>query len=76
MEITNEQLEKLRSKLPNGSQAKIADKTGFSQTYVNLVLNGKQPVSDSNKTVITESLRIINANKIENQLISEQLKNL
>ena len=76
MEISKEQLSKLRDKLPNGAQSKIAETEDFSLNYVNMVLNGKVDITDSNKRVITAALKIVNENKIENQLISEQLKNL
>jgi hypothetical protein len=76
MDITQQQLEKLRDKLPSGAQRQISVSTQFSATYVNLVLGGKVDITDKNKGIITAAIEIVNKNKAENDKIIADIKNL
>lgn len=50
--ISQEQLDQLRGALPRRSNVKIAERAGYSESYVCSLLNGTRELNDDNMIVI------------------------
>lgn len=59
--ISQEQLDQLRSTLPYGSNIKIAQRTDYSESYVCSLLNGTRELNDKNIVVIEVAQEIAEA---------------
>jgi len=70
--MTAEELEILREKLPNAYQAKIQERTGYSQSYISQVLLGNR----SNEVIIDVAIDIANAHQRKLQSRSKKIKSL
>ncbi|GEM_PF-6917680 len=64
--LTQDQLQKLKSELPYGWSARLAERTGFSPNYVSLVINGK----NFNVNIVSEAIKL----RDEYRVIKEQLE--
>lgn len=53
MVIPKETLEAIKNELPHGAQVDIARETQYSAEYVNMVINGIKPITDSNMVIIS-----------------------
>jgi transcriptional regulator with XRE-family HTH domain len=72
MTIPEETLTAIRNELPNGAQEDIAKETGYSSTYVNLILNGKREINPGNSKIILAAQRTIRNNRdAEEKLLSD-----
>lgn len=70
--MTLNDLKKLKSKLPKNGVKIICERTGYSKTYVNYVLNGKR----SQKLIIDTAIEIAIQFKTEESMKKELIKKL
>lgn len=70
--MTKNELKKLRSKLPKNGIKLICEKTGFSRSYVNYVLNGER----SQQLIIDKAIEIAIEHKNGLDLKSDLIKTL
>ncbi len=75
MEIPKEALDIIRNELPHGAQAEIAQETGYTDEYVNMVLNASKPITDSNKKIIAIAQRKIREKREEEAAIQKEIDN-
>ena len=50
----------MKDSLPYGAFKEIAEKTGYSEQLVRLVLSNKRPINKDNKVIVKEAARIYN----------------
>lgn len=74
--IEKEKLEKIRAHMPSGSYAKIANETGFSETYVSMVMRGERPVNASNIKIVKSAIRLVEVNAKELNKIIDKISKL
>lgn len=74
--IEKEKLDKIRENLPLGSYAKIAEKSGFSETYVNMVMRGERPLNTNNITIVKIAIQLIEEMSKELKKITDKINNL
>lgn len=76
----NTDLAKLKDLLPRGGQKKIAEKTGYTRVYVCNILNGTEPITEKNISIIEVAQKLIESSQKEiankmlklNKFLSEQ----
>lgn len=76
MELTKEDLDKIREALPQGAQAEIAEEASYSPDYISQVLTGNKPITDKNKSIISIAMRKIREKNEEEEKIMAEVKNL
>lgn len=74
--IEKEKLDKIREKLPFGSYYKIAEATGFSEAYVNMVMRGERPLNTNNITIVKIAIQLVEEKAKELKEITEKINNL
>ena len=57
--MTQEEVKKIKKRLPHGAVTKIAEKTGLSRQTVSQVLSGSASLTPNNKIIIDEAKKII-----------------
>lgn len=74
MEIPKETLDAIKNELPHGGQVLIAKEAGYTDEYVNMVLNASKPITDSNKVIITIAQRLIREKREEEAAIQKDIE--
>lgn len=69
--IEQEAAEKMGLLLKGGARLSIAKKTGYSPTYVSMVLSGKVPVNASNQTIIDEARKMLRNLEKQNEFVKK-----
>ncbi len=76
IEIEKEKLDKIRAYLPSGSYAKIAEETGYSEAYVNLVMRGERPVNARNINIVKSAISLVEEKAKELNEIIDKISQL
>lgn len=74
--IEKEKLKRIREILPSGSYGKISEATGFSETYVNMVMRGERPLNTNNITIVKIAIQLVEEKAKELKEITEKINNL
>lgn len=69
-------IDKIRENLPFGSYSKIAEATGFSEAYVNMVMRGERPLNPNNITIVKIAIQLIEEMSKELKKITDKINNL
>lgn len=74
--IEKEKLDKIRENLPVGSYSKIAEATGFSESYVNMVMRGERPLNTNNIKIVKISIQLVEEKAKELEELTKKINNL
>ena len=67
--FTTETLKFIKSRLPKGSKLKIQKSTGFTLSYINMVLNGER----TNEKIIDQAISLIEQAAEADQSVYDRL---
>ena len=67
--VTTDALQFIKARLPKGSKHRIRKSTGFTISYINLVLNGER----FNDRIIEQAIQLIEESSAGNQEIYDRL---